>query len=384
MEQTPSMLIERFLDHIINPYDCVDIYGRSYIDDLENILLENHTFDFGTQKFPDEMTQIWFERTRQALGVQTMEQLIAHIRANASSISIANIRPRTDLHLEMVTEWVPEFDELLPEGTVDEKHNEAQRIFSIRSIEEMEGNQTSADRYELYLGADRLNPWTYLVRRELAKGTISKNDLAVCVGNRWLGEVLYFRQNIGLRNTIGLDLFTTNPELVKVGDMHKMPFADNSVGLIFIRQALSKSYDVRVVVKEILRVLKDGGLFIIEIPGPYGWGVGRMRASDVKSAWSLIRLFHGHVSRIAYKDEMEAYSTVYGQDVHRIIRVLAQVNKKTRTHIPAEDKVSPEVLKAWVRRRETFLIAKSYLFKLHRAPRKLWRILTGRNGLPKH
>lgn len=379
MDQKQKDLIERFLDHIINPYDCVDIYGRSYLQDLENILIENHSFDFSSQKFPDEMTQKWFARMKEAIGSSTMEELIAYIRANESQISIANVRPRTDLHLETVTEWVPEFDELLPEGSADEKHNEAQRIFSIRSVEEMEGNQTSGDMYELYLGIDRLNPWTYLARREISRGNLSRDDLAVCVGNRWLGEVLYFRENIGLPKTIGLDLFTTNPELVQVGDMHKMPFADNSVGLIFIRQALSKSYDVRIVIKEVMRVLKDGGFFIIEIPGPYGWGVGRMRASDVKSAASLIKLFRGHVSRIVYKDEMRQYSTVYNQDVQRLIRVFAQISK-TRTDEPVEEHVSLPALKAWVKRRERFLTAKSYFFKLHRAPAKLWRILTGTDG----
>ncbi|HET7086177.1 MAG TPA: methyltransferase domain-containing protein [Rhizomicrobium sp.] len=382
MDQKQIATIERFLDHVFNPYECVDIYGRTYLDDIENILIENHGFDFGTQTFSDDMTQKWFGRMKEALGAQTMEQVIEAIRANQADISFANIRPRTDLHLESVTEWVPDFDQLLPDGTADEKHNEAQRIFSIRSVEEITGNQTSADAYELYLGADRLNPWTYLVRRELAKGTLSRGDLAVCVGNRWLGEVLYFRENIGLVNTIGLDLFTTNPDLVKVGDMHKMPFADNSVGLIFIRQALSKSYNVRIVIAEILRVLKDGGLFIIEIPGPYGWGVGRMRASDVKSAGSLINLFRGHVSRVIYRDEMKQYSTVYDQDVKRIIRVFAQI-RKNRDRGMIEEKISPAMLESWVKRREKFLRAKRLFFKLPRAPRKLWRILTGTDGSPR-
>jgi SAM-dependent methyltransferase len=376
MDEKQKALIERFLDHVINPYECVDIYNRSYLEDLENILLENHAFDFEAQTFRDPMTQRWFERMKEGLGVSTMEQIIQTIRDNQSAISFANIRPRTDLHLESVTEWVPDFDELLPAGMTDEKHNEAQRIFSIRSVDELSGNQTSADAYEIYLGTDRLNPWTYLVRREIAKGTISRDDLAVCVGNRWLGEILYFRENIGLRNAIGLDLFTTNPGLVKVGDMHKMPFEDGSVGLIFIRQALSKSYDVRIVIAEVLRVLKDGGLFIIEIPGPYGWGVGRMRASDVKSASSLINLFRGHISRVIYRNEMKPYGTVYDQDVKRLIQVFAQV-RKNRVPNFTDDNISHPALEAWFKRRQRFLIGKSYLFKLHRAPNKLWRILTG-------
>ena len=49
-------LIERFLDYLIDPYHCIDTYGRSYLDDLELIVEENHRFDFKSQTFPDETT----------------------------------------------------------------------------------------------------------------------------------------------------------------------------------------------------------------------------------------------------------------------------------------------------------------------------------------
>ena len=62
-------LIERFIDYLIEPNQCIDSYGRPYIDDLENIVVENHEFNFITQNFPNKEAQDWFERMRvQELG----------------------------------------------------------------------------------------------------------------------------------------------------------------------------------------------------------------------------------------------------------------------------------------------------------------------------
>lgn len=382
MQLGQTQLIERLLDHLINPYDCIDIYERSYLDDLENVLIENHSFDFQRQKFPDDATQKWFQRVLEATGTATMEQLLAYIRSHAGQLQIANVRPRTDLHLENVTEWVPAFDELKPGAIYSEQHRDAQRLYSTPAINVIPGNDLSGDNYELYLGWDRLNPWTYLIRREIKKGNISRDDATVCIGNRWLGEILYFRENIGLRKTTGLDVFSSNPVLVQVGDMHKMPFADGSVKLVFIRQALSKSFDVRIVIKEILRVLCNDGFFIIEIPGPYGWGVNRLRGSDVKSAQNLIRLFRGKVRRIIYKDEMQVYSTCHEDDVHHVIRVFAQIDKNQFCATPIEEVVHSGKLKRYVQRRQAMLRArvKARIIagKLPRGPKRVLKRLLRR------
>lgn len=88
--------IERLLDHLINPADCIDTFGRSYIDDLEFILAENHGFDFQSQTFPDARTQEWFDRVRSGYGLQTMEDVIAFVRKRIGELSVANsVRART-------------------------------------------------------------------------------------------------------------------------------------------------------------------------------------------------------------------------------------------------------------------------------------------------
>ena len=111
-----------------------------------------------------------------------------------------------------------------------------------------------------------MNPWTYLIRREIARGNLSPDDATICIGNRWLGEILYFRENLGLKGAKGVDLFSRDPELVVAADMHNMPFEDNSMKLIFARGLINKSYDVRLLLREMVRVLKRDGLLIVETP----------------------------------------------------------------------------------------------------------------------
>jgi SAM-dependent methyltransferase len=359
------------MDSLINPNDCIDTYGRTYIDDLENILVENHGFDYATQKFPDKMTQEWFERVRSESKLNTMEEVIAYVRSH--NLDLASIRPRVDLHCELITESIP-FDKSKSERDLSERINEAQRVLSERSVETLPSNNLSADGYELYYCYDRLNPWTYLVRREVARGNLAADDSVVCIGNRWLGEILYFRQNLGLKKAIGMDLFSADPELVVVGDMHRMPFEDNSVKMIFIRQALSKSHDVRLVVNEMLRVLKKNCFVIIEIPGPYGWGVNRLRGTDVKSAKNLLRLFHGKVRRIIYQDEIPPYRAAYDEDVQRLIRVFIEIEKDGWGQASTIEKISRrrlEIYQFW----RVFLL-KHRIRTKHRIMR-VWKLITG-------
>ncbi len=339
-------LMERFLDSLINPYDCVDTFGRSYLDDLENILIENHAFDFSAQKFPDKMMQEWFERVLAEFRLGTMEDVIAYVRTH--SFNLANARPRADLHVEVITDWIP-FDRSRKSEEASEEFIEAQRVLSKEGVETLPQNELSADEYEHYLCYDRLNPWTYLVRREVSRGNLSPDDPVICIGNRWLGEILYFRQTLGLRKAQGMDLFSADPELVIVGDMHRMPLEDNSVKMIFIRQALSKAYDVRLVVSEILRVLKTRGFVIIEIPGPYGWGVSKLRGTDVKSARNLLRLFRGKVRRIIYQDEIPPNRAVYNADVQRLIRVFIEIDKEGWDQAPIGERTSLTRLEGYQR-----------------------------------
>ena len=327
-------LIERFLDYLIDPMQCVDRFGRSYLDDLEHIVVENHHFDFAAQRFPDKEAQAWFERLRGELGFGKLEDLIAHVRAHADELNIANLRPRSTFHNE--TLWASEssFHKLKEDSSV-ERITQFQRDVSMHSIVEQPELSIDADAFERYIRTDRLNPWTYLIRREVARGTLSADDRVICIGNRWAGEILYFRQTLGLRNAIGVDLISTNPELIVAADMHDLPFADESIKMVFTRGTINKSYDVRLFVSEIIRVLSKDGLVAVETVGPFDYGVSRLSLTDVKHWRNLLRLFRGKVKKIIYADAQEPYA--YQDGGSRLVRLFIQLDKKRQTTSPIRE-----------------------------------------------
>ena len=319
-------LIERFLDYLIDPNDCVDTYGRTYLDDLETIAIENHAFDFETQSFADATTQDWFERIRKDWGFARFEDIAAYVRDHRSQFDIANVRPRSAFQGEALFENEAAFRDLKENSASVEKSNEFQRSWSLLARKELPFNDKDADSYESYMSGDRVNPWTYLIRRELRRGNLGADDAVICIGNRWLGEIMYFRENLGLRKAVGVDLFSSDPELVVAADMHDMPFENNSIRLIFNRGLINKSYDVRLLIKEMLRVLTDDGYLIVETPGPYGWGVSRLGRTDIKNVQNLLRLLRGKVRRVIYAEETKPKRFLY--DSTRLIRVFIQIDKR--------------------------------------------------------
>lgn len=79
---------------------------------------------------------------------------------------------------------------------------------------------------------------------------------------------------------IGIDL---NPgeanRYVVVGDFHNIQYADKSVDIVFTN-SLDHAFDLDRIIKEVGRVLKDGGQFIAEIVDPTVRGPG-----DYEATW---------------------------------------------------------------------------------------------------
>ena len=319
-------LIESFLDYLIDPNECIDTYGRYYLDELEFIARENFDFDAERQFFPDPDTQEIFERIRQAYSLRSLADIVEFIRAHPQ-IRIANLRPRMTFKLLKEFESGSKLSGLSVDSSDSavRLNNEFQRIWSTRSLRETP--MTSPDVYELYLGADRLNPWTFLLKRAIASGRLSRDSRVICIGPRWNSEIMYFRRNLGLVNTIGVDLVSTDPDLVVTADMHNLPFGTSSIDLIFCRGTIDKSYDSRALAAEMVRVTKDGGLLAIETLGPYLQGVNPLARTDVKSSKNLLKLFKGKIAQVIYADDYKLGVTQSA--VTNAIRVFIQISKSS-------------------------------------------------------
>jgi hypothetical protein len=132
--------------------------------------------------------------------------------------------------------------------------------------------------------------WGLHIRWWKAIGKINPDSPSLSVGPRWLTEIRYFRDILGLKKHVGLDLFSDDAELVVAGDMHAMPLPDSAYGFIFIKNTMDKSYDIRQLVREIVRVAAPGGIVIID----QNCGHGRtspIHRTDVQKADNLYRLF---------------------------------------------------------------------------------------------
>ena len=321
--------MERFLDHLIDPLECIDTYGRTYIDDLEHIAKENHDYDPGTRKFPDPRVQEYFGKLCRKYKINSVGEIADFARNNCSALLLADYRPRTSFYdlLDFPAERPQAYQEFLEGEKADPvaANNELQIAWSERGVISMPDLSNNADLYELYLSSDRFSPWTYLIRREIASGKLKKEEKAVCIGPRWAGEILYFRNNIGLSNAIGVDLLPSRPELIMAADMHKLPFEGNSVALVFCRSTIDKSYDSRLLAQEIRRVLKPDGYVIVESIGPNPHGVNPVGRTDVKTSANLLKLFKGVTGRVIYQRDQPPSKSQ--SKVKNIIQMFIQLNK---------------------------------------------------------
>jgi SAM-dependent methyltransferase len=92
----------------------------------------------------------------------------------------------------------------------------------------------------------------------------SSGGTVLCVGCRNGLELDRFRAR-GFEDVTGIDVFSDRPDIL-VMDMHEMSFADGSFDVIYASHSLEHSYDVDRVVREIVRVARDGAVVGIEVP----------------------------------------------------------------------------------------------------------------------
>lgn len=160
--------------------------------------------------------------------------------------------------------------------------NELQKEYSILSG----GNQ---DHAFVDLGREATgDPWTPLLQRLAGAGDLRSEEPVLAIGPRWAGEIRYFRDVVGLRGAIGLDLFSRDPALIAVGDMHAMPFPDGTFGVVYQRNTFNKSYDIRRALRECVRVLRDGGVLVSDDCLVYTDGVSELARTSMPSNQWLI------------------------------------------------------------------------------------------------
>ena len=165
-------------------------------------------------------------------------------------------------------------------------------------------------------------------------GAVGSLEPVLTIGPRWTGEIDYFRERIGLKGTIGLDLFSPDDELIKVGDMHEMPFEDETFGLVYQRNTFDKSYDIRAALRECVRVLRDGGVLITDDCYAYTDGVSELSRTSIKHNDQVLRVLGDHVGEVLHDRETDS-----DEDMDRARRAARRPDPKVGGKMPPPSKI---------------------------------------------
>jgi len=109
----------------------------------------------------------------------------------------------------------------------------------------------------------RMRRMKWLIFGTIANEAISSSSRILMIGPRTENEIL-FLQGLGYPNVVGLDLISYSP-YVRLGDMHNMPFEDDSFDAVICGWTLSYSKQPEKVAREIVRVLRCDGILSIGV-----------------------------------------------------------------------------------------------------------------------
>jgi SAM-dependent methyltransferase len=295
---------ERILDRLLDREQLIDRFDASYLDDLPEILREVHGITQENAAEHDDAAELWRLAGRDG-DVEleelapALEELGVDERRYSPKEAPAKVRRRHGYG--RVRSWRRAAGlRLGRSANGQDAVNTIQAEYSLQSGGDHEVAFTDLARPETG------DPWTPLMIRLRESGSLGEDEPVLTIGPRWTGEIAYFRERVGLRGTIGLDLFSPDEELIKVGDMHDMPFEDGTFGLVYQRNTFDKSYDIRAALRECVRVLRDGGVLITDDCYAYTDGVSELSRTSIKHNDQVLRVLGDHVGEVLYDRETDS------------------------------------------------------------------------------
>ena len=257
----------------------MDRFDASYLADFHHILRENF-----------EILNLKDERLSEIVKLVGLKKTDAPAKL---SMKLLKILDENDYQPQQSTEAVKtrhkyntvdgwaSFENVKVDGTPEsvEKIKRCASLYSKQSGGHSE--KTIAEFGRHYWGrTDELRR----VQTDIIREHITKNPDAkmLTLGPRWGAEIKFLRAHFNI-NVIGLDLFSNDEFLVKIGDMHKMPFDDNSFDIVYEKNTYNKSYDIRKALDETIRVLKPGGMIIYDECLDYTIGVNENARTNIKT-----------------------------------------------------------------------------------------------------
>ena len=158
----------------------------------------------------------------------------------------------------------------------------------------------------------------YLIKKT-ADNVDIRNLQIVCIGCRNVEELMHFKK-LGAGSVVGVDLYTEHP-WIHVMDMHSLTFDDSSFDVVYASHTLEHALDPEKVISEFLRVVKTGGVIVIEVPVNYPLNPGGADLVDYESLDRLHSHFGDNIDNVLWSEfsPSKQIDSGLGTDVVRTI-----------------------------------------------------------------
>jgi SAM-dependent methyltransferase len=305
-ELAPPVPADEVLGRLIDRDQLIDRFDANYLDDLPEILREVHGISDENAAGNADVQELWKLSGREPGPLAELADALvqgAGVDPNRWAPRQNTPEDQKRFKYTKVSNWRKAAGVRLDRGS----KSSADAVEVVNELQSGYSHNVQGGKHEVAFDAlerpETGDPWSDFIRKLREDGVISADEQHLTIGPRWVGEIHYFRQGLGLPKTIGLDLFTHDDELVKVGDMHEMPFEDNTFGLVYQRNTFDKSYDIRSALRECLRVLRDGGVLISDDCYDYTHGVSEMARTNIRHNNQIARVLGPNVAEVLYDRE---------------------------------------------------------------------------------
>lgn len=142
------------------------------------------------------------------------------------------------------------------------------KFYGIKKLEEKKGiidgtveyNMTAYDHVSVDFNMERTSWLIYLL---LSLEQINKDSKILIIGPRTENEILHL-EGYGFKNITAVDLMSYSPKVI-LQDMHSLNLKDNSYDAVITGWTLSYSNNPKLVIDNIVNVLKNNSILIIGI-----------------------------------------------------------------------------------------------------------------------
>lgn len=297
--------IEQCLDALLRKQDLVLSFDQNFIDQLPDILREN----FAVHGYSDiarvpalrSLFQLLAPDCGDLWQVPQLPALL--VAAGVDKAAYRPLAPKavTNVSETVFSHWSNSIAAENSEAVIALQRDLGMGQYNAESVRHTQQRENAGGLRSYMRSVTTVPPslvqrltrrsfWELWIGWWKLRGYLDAVTPSLSVGPRWVTEIEFFREILGLRQHVGLDLFSDNPELVKIGDMHQMPFPDQHFQLVFIKNTVDKSYDVRKLVNELLRVVRPGGIVIVDQICGYG-DCTPLTRTDIQKSENLLRLF---------------------------------------------------------------------------------------------